>query len=105
MQLQHTATHQRMGGQGVGARPGRLDDEHTHAAAGQQHRGGRTGTPAADDDRVVVCGPSDRSSVRVEIVGKVSAQVCGVGGCAVDQASICGGAETASPSGTGRGWR
>src|SRR6201999_133006 len=54
VQLQHTAAHERMGGQRVRTWPGRLDDEHTHAAAGQQHRGGRPGTPAADDDRVVV---------------------------------------------------
>ena len=54
MQLQHGAAHERMRGQGVGARSGRFDDKHAQAAAGQQHRGRRACTSAADDDRVVV---------------------------------------------------
>ena len=61
VQLQHTAAHERVGGQGVGARPGRLDDEHSHAAAGQQHRGGRTGAPAADDGVADLADPGQWS--------------------------------------------
>jgi hypothetical protein len=82
-----------MGGQGVGSRPGRLDDEHSHAAAGQQHRGGRTGAPAAGDDRVVMV-VHQISSVAVEIVGEVSAQVRGVAAAPSIKVD-CAGARTA----------
>ena len=104
VQLQHAATHERVGGKGVGARPCRLDDEHAHAATGQQHRGGRPRTASADDDHVVVVvhqmvlswsrdnGQGARSGLPRRRRHRRSG-------------STCGGAETASPSGRGRGSR
>jgi hypothetical protein len=51
-----------MGGQGVAAVAGAVDDEHVEPRSGEQHPRGRAGGAGADDDGVVVVGRHGLSS-------------------------------------------
>jgi len=61
VQCGHAGHVDHVGRQGVARELGAIDQKHPVAGAGEQHRGGRTGTPGAHDDRVVVS--RHRSSV------------------------------------------
>jgi hypothetical protein len=51
-QLEDAAAHERVGGQGVRAAAGAIDDQHPQAGAGEQEGGRRAGDACADDDGV-----------------------------------------------------
>jgi len=53
IQKQNCGTHERMGRQGVGSEPALVEDEHSKAAGGEEHRGCSAGDARADDDDIV----------------------------------------------------
>ena len=53
MELEDAAADEGVGGEGVGAVPGAVDDEDAQPVAGEEHGGGGTGGAGADDDSVV----------------------------------------------------
>ena len=63
LQLEYAAAHQRVRRQRVAAVPGPVNAEHSQPFAGEQHRGGRSGHPSADDDDIPA-GHDDLPSVR-----------------------------------------
>ena len=54
MKLQHAASHQGVGRQGVGAVTLPVDDEHAQTTPGEQHPGGGAGASGADHHNVVI---------------------------------------------------